>query len=196
MLCFIYRNWIAYFTLGAAVFLGNLSPSLAGTQNHKAHVHGNGKIDIALESPTKAIIELDFPGDSIFGFEHQARSAKDKQAEAQAFQKLRTQTDSIVQFDPSLGCQYKVNKVELEKEDHDADQKAESSGGSKSEHHGEHADVNASYEVNCAKPMTGSQIKVPMMTLFPKIKKISVQILKESGQTQKEISNADEAISL
>ena len=163
---------------------------LAGTQNHKAHVHGIGKIDIAIESPIKANVLLDFPGDSIFGFEHQAVSAKDKKTKEDAFQKLFTQTSSIVRFDPALGCRFKVNKVEIEEESPEEHQEA---GGAQ---HGEHTDVNASYEVTCANPMIGSQIKIPIMTIFPKIKKVAVQILKESGQTQSEVSSADESITL
>lgn len=178
-LYFSHQRWhVIMLTVAATV--GVSSVSLAGTQNHKAHVHGNGKVDIAVESPIKLVIELDFPGDSILGFEHPARTPQEKQAQEQAFQKLRTQTDSVVQFDASLGCRYTVNKVEIEK----------------GEQQSEHADVNASYDVICAKSVAGTQIKVPMARLFPKINKISVQILKESGQTQREISNASDDITL
>jgi hypothetical protein len=84
--------------------------------------------------------------------------------------------------------------VEIEKES--AEPAAVAVEAQSDEKHGEHSDINASYEVNCAKPMIGSQIKIPMMTLFPKIKKISIQILKDSGQTQTEINSADAVITL
>jgi hypothetical protein len=184
----------ALLPLLTSVLLGNATQVVAGTKGHKAHVHGNGKIDIAVESPTHAVIELDFPGDSIFGFEHPAISAKDKQVQNDAFRKLRTQTDLIVRFDPSLACQFKANQVGIEKENATAAAPAVEAHGEDT--HGQHLDINASYDVTCSKPIVGSTVTIPIMKLFPRIKKVSVQILKENGQTQREIGDGDEVISL
>jgi Protein of unknown function (DUF2796) len=156
----------------------------ASAHTLKAHVHGNAKITIALESPTKANIALDAPGDSIFGFEHPARSAIEKKTFDAALNTLRTQGGTLIQFDPSLSCTFTVKDVGLEKEEHDSAAPAEKESG-------QHQDVNASYEVNCQKPITGSIGKVGIMALFPRVKKVTVEVLSEGNQFEKTFALGD-----
>jgi len=164
--------------------VGILFSSQASAKTLKAHVHGNAKITIALESPTKANIALDAPGDSIFGFEHPARSAAEKKAFDAALNTLRTQGATLVQFDPSLTCTFTVKDAGLEKEEHDAAAPAEKESG-------QHQDVNASYEVNCQKPITGTVGKVGIMGLFPRVKKVTVEVLSEGNQFEKTFALGD-----
>lgn len=48
--------------------------------NHPAHVHGVGKLDVALEGNTLTL-HLDTPLVNVVGFEHAASSSKDKDTE-------------------------------------------------------------------------------------------------------------------
>lgn len=161
-----------------------LSSTLAFAHTLKAHVHGNAKITIALDSPTKANLDLDAPGESIFGFEHTATTDAEKKTFSSALNTLRTQGGTLVQFDSSLGCTFTTKSVGLEKEEHDSGAPAEKGSG-------QHQDVNASYEVNCKNPITGSAAKVGIMKLFPRVKKVTVQFLSETNQFEKTFTASD-----
>jgi hypothetical protein len=83
----------------------------------------------------------------------------------------------------------KTQKVEIEAEE---DEKKEN----KSEHHGEHADVNASYSVTCTEPLKGKRVTISVMDLFPSIKTVSFQALTPTGQTEKKVQAANEFVPL
>jgi len=174
-----FRQFMLVGTIGASLSLNALTTY--AIENHKAHVHGVAKLTLAMENSTHAEIDLDVPGDSIFGFEHKATSSADKKSQAAGFSKLREQAQSVIQFDPSLGCAVSVKKVEIEKEE----------SGS-----GEHSDVNASYSVECKKPLSGTKLTMGLIRLFPKIKNVSLQILSSIGQTQKTVHDSSEIITL
>lgn len=146
----------------------------------KPHVHGVGKITLALESPTSGTLELDCPGDSIMGFEHEARTEADKNAQNKAFDRLRNQPDHIVIFDEGSGCTVTTKDVGLEK----------------GEENSKHKDINASYTVVCAKALSGTKVHMGIMDLFPKIKKLSFEVLGDAGQKQATVESSHESISL
>ncbi|MFX6759683.1 DUF2796 domain-containing protein, partial [Acinetobacter baumannii] len=56
--------------------------------NHPAHVHGVGKLDVALEGNTLTL-HLDSPLINLVGFEHAASSGKDKDTVRAAVKNLR-----------------------------------------------------------------------------------------------------------
>ena len=144
----------------------------AETQNHKAHVHGAAILILAMETEITGSIDLDSAADSIMGFEHEAKSKADQAAKIAAFKMLRDQAASIIKFDKSLGCTVTATKVEMEKEAH-----------------GQHADINASFSVSCKKPVSGSQVEIGLIGMFPKLKKVSLQILSSSTQTQSDVNH-------
>jgi len=154
------------------------SAAFAATQ--KAHVHGLARIALAIETPTTANIDLDVAGDSIMGFEHEARSEKDKKTMEESFNKLKTNASSILKFNPTLQCTVTVKEVGLEKAE----------AGSK------HADVNASYTVSCAKPLNGSKVQVGLIGLFPKIKSATFEVLTSTGQIQQNVKGENEFITI
>lgn len=155
--------------------------AIAGTQNHKAHVHGMGKLTIALETEKDGSVALDIPAESFLGFEHPAKTASEKKTMKDAFDKFKNNLNSVVQFDPGLGCAFSDAKIEFERPEPGA---AETG----------HADLNASYSVHCAKELQGSSFHVPLMNLFPRIKQISVQIITQTGQTENKVSHAEETL--
>ncbi|MGZ6469111.1 MAG: ZrgA family zinc uptake protein [Bdellovibrionota bacterium] len=156
--------------------------------NKKAHVHGAAKLTLALESATQGTIDLDVPADSIYGFEHKATSKQDKEAQEKGLKKLRDNPASLVRM--PAGCTVKTVKVGLEAEEHEEGPKEAG------EHHGEHADVNASYSVACASTLKGAKVTIALFELFPKIKGVSFQVLSPTGQTESKVQNSHDSIIL
>ena len=187
------KNTIFFqFTLIAFMITG----SFTHAHEHGAHVHGIGKIALAIETSTQANIDLDVAGDSIMGFEHAATSPKDKKAKDDSFKKLAENGGTLLQFDPKLNCVVTNLKVEIEKEAVDLKEtKAEKAAEAK-EKHGEHSDVNASYTVKCASPLLGSKVQVGIFKLFPKIKSVKLEILSPTAQNQQEIKDAHTSITI
>jgi len=160
----------------------------AATTNHKAHVHGIAKITLALEDETHGTIDLDCPAESIYGFEHVANTPAEKAAQAKGLGQLRGHPGSIVRL-PSE-CEIKTVKVEMEKAE--AGEKEAPS----EEHHGEHADVNASYSVKCVNSLKGARAWIGMFDVFPRLKAVSFQVLSPSGQSEKKIQSSHEFVTL
>ncbi len=91
----------------------------AGTtkrHQHGAHIHGTAAVNIAIDDRT-AIIELTAPADSVVGFEHQAKSAVDQTRQAKALERLRNNMDSMVVFNPTLGCRFAPTKIDVVRQD-------------------------------------------------------------------------------
>ena len=158
-------------------------------ETHKAHVHGLAKVALAVETENTANIDLDVAGDSIMGFEHPAKSEKDKKTMADSFQKLKSDAASVIRFDPALKCVVTVKEVGLEK----AEPKEVNS---KEAAHGEHSDVNASYSVKCEKSLSGSKVQVGLIALFPKVKSATLEILTTKGQTQETVKSEHYSVTI
>lgn len=171
-----------------SIFLCATAQVQAETKNHRPHVHGLATLVLAIESETTANIDLDVAGDSIFGFEHEAKTDADKKAFKDGMDKLKNQAANVIRFDTSLKCIVQVKNVGLEK--------AEVHEEKSSEHHGQHMDVNAAYTVTCQKPLSGSSVKVGLIGMFPKIKSASLQILTSTNQAQQKVKSENDSIAL
>ncbi len=97
-----------------SIFTGLLFISLfANAQDkkhreHKAHSHGHAELSIAFDSLVGQL-EFKSPAESIVGFEHQAKSDKDKQKLTTAKVDFETNIAKYVQFDSNLGCKFEKN---------------------------------------------------------------------------------------
>jgi len=172
-----------------SLFLFFSESTLAGTANHKAHVHGSAKVTLALETTTTGTIDLDVPAESIYGFEHKANSKNDKAAEDKGLKPLRGNPYSVVRL--PTDCEVKVQKVEREQEKEEPGAKEEHD-----EHHGEHADITATYSVKCVNSLKGVKVWVPMFDVFPRVKAVSLQVLTPGGQVEKKFKNSSEFLVL
>lgn len=131
-------------------------------REHKAHQHGSGKLAIAFEG-AKGEIEFEAAAEGVIGFEHQAKSDKDKKMEADAVALFETKISEMVQFDAALKCQIQKEEIKVHRE-------------------GKHADFEAEFKVTCEKSPEGSTITVD----FSSVKKIkSVEITALVGAVQK-----------
>lgn len=131
----------------------------AKPHEHGAHVHGHGEISIAFDGSTGRI-DLQGPGESIVGFEHAAKKAKDKAQVESAFGRLEKKIDEIVKFDASLKCVIKKDQIEAQADDD-----------------GPYANIKAVFSVTCAKSPKGTTISFAPATVFPKLKDVDVVVL-------------------
>ncbi len=165
-----------WFGVILACFIVGASPSFAKKKALKAHVHGAGKVDIATQDKTLSI-EIEFPAEDIFGFEHAAKSKDEKQKEDEALTILRQKPLELFGLDPSLGCNVTKADVATHTDGH-------------------HAAVEGAYRFECLKPFKDQSLKLLLFKSFPRIKTLDVQILSESGQRALKVTSATNEIGL
>lgn len=98
----------------AIIIIGQtLTASEKSHKHHKSHVHGTANLSIAFDG-TKGRIEFKAAAEGILGFEHEAKTEKDKAKLAETISKFETQLNLFVKFEDSLGCVYTLTKNNLE----------------------------------------------------------------------------------
>lgn len=148
-------------------------------REHGAHEHGAGTLGIAFEA-NKGKIDFKIPSESIFGFEHVAKTEKDKKTMKESLAKLESKITEMVAFDASLKCNVTGAKVEIVAEAQH--EKKQDSKGKKHEKHSEHSDTSASFDVTCEKSPAGTEITFNFQKHFPKIKDLDVQVIVDNIQ--------------
>ena len=81
---------------------GTTGPAAAQQRELGAHEHGRGTLNIALEG-SRLTMELEAPGVDIVGFEHKAKSAKDKAVVANAKKQLAKPL-ALFKLPAAAGC--------------------------------------------------------------------------------------------
>lgn len=179
----------------ASVSLATALPALAvDAQEHRgnqpAHVHGVGRLDVALEGNTLTL-HLDSPLINLVGFEHAANSSNDKEAVRTMANTLREATRMFV-TEPAAQC--KLAEVQLESaalapallgEKEPAEANAAPQDG--------HADLDGDFTLVCASPGALNVIDVtPLLRAFPGFQRIDVQLAtpKKQGAFQLVPGNA------
>jgi hypothetical protein len=143
--------------------------------NHPAHVHGVGKLDVALEGNTLTL-HLDSPLINLVGFEHAATATHDKDT-VEAAAKMLRDVGRIFVTDPAAQC--KPAEVKLESavlppallgEKPTAAPQAASSGDG-------HADLDSDFTLVCASPGALNAIDAGgLFRAFPGFHRLDVQL--------------------
>ena len=60
----------------------------------------------------------------------------------------------------------------------------------------DHADVDVDYTFTCDKTAAGSTLKLGLLKVFPKIKKVKVQVLSDATQSGKDVTSAEDQVKL
>lgn len=128
------------------------------------HVHGAGNLSIAFDN-TEGMIEFKVSSEALFGFEHAAKSDKEKKIVTDIISKFENEMAKWVGFEKSLNCLFTREKMEILTEGH-------------------HSDFFASFKVKCDKPLMNSKISLNFTDL-KKIHQIDVTIL--IGDLQKSL---------
>jgi hypothetical protein len=153
-------------------------------RHHEAHVHGHATLNIAFDQ-VKGKVEFKAASQSILGFEHQAKSEKDKKIMSEAISIFETAIGSMVKFDESLGCVFMKEKIEM---------MAENQGYEKYKK-GEHSDFVASYNVECKKELKGTKVTFDF-TQFKGIKDLDVTLLVDDLQKTVEVKRKPVTVEL
>lgn len=141
-----------------SVILAVGSPALWAAD---AHVHGEGHLNIALESDFAGEIELHAPGESILGFEHTAKTAKEKATEQKAIKDLSERFSELLKLPADCSLSHVATKVEVEEVGH--------------------TEVESEYTFKCGKSLLGQKLNWAPQKLFPHLKKVEVKILGTQG---------------
>lgn len=149
-----------------------LAAPLAHAQ-HK-HVHGEGRLDVAIEKDTLSI-SLEMPLDAAVGFERPPKNDKERAALAAAAQALNDAATLFVPT-PAAACAVQASEARVpftgkaDRHDH--------------AHEGEthHADITAEYKFRCANPAALKSVETSIFKSFKRLYRLEVQRAGPAGQ--------------
>lgn len=158
-------------------------------RQHGAHVHGTGRLNLAIEGG-QVRIELDSPAANIVGFEHAAVSERDRHAVDEALTGLRD-GDRLFRFPDAADCH--MARVDIASPliqgDHDSatttsghDEEKASHGHEPGDGDGSHADIDAGYHFECGNPDAIDRLDVGLFAIFPATKRLDVQFVSARRQ--------------
>jgi hypothetical protein len=160
------------------------APLIAETRRQlDAHEHGHGTLNIAIEGK-QILMELRAPGTDIVGFEHAAKSDKDK-VRVEAAEKSLSDPLALFSLPGAAGCSVKSAEVEgalagshhEEKHGHNDD---------KHTNHGEkeaHSEFHVEYVLTCSNISAITWIEFPYFERFPRAEVLKVNMI--TGKSQK-----------
>jgi hypothetical protein len=155
----------------ALVLTASAAPASLAAQ----HVHGKGTLDIGLEGAAgRAVFRA--PGDDVYGFEREPRTAAERATRDSALTRLRTLGSALLRFDPSFGCTVSADSVAV---------KPDRSG---------HGEVEARYAIACRTAPVGKPIRFGFSAAFPGVERVVVQLVTERTQTSATITRDRGAI--
>ncbi|MEJ8854094.1 DUF2796 domain-containing protein [Variovorax robiniae] len=156
----------------------------AQAQPGHAHVHGQVKLDVAID--VQAItIHVDAPLDSIVGFERAPRTDAERKTAQQALAQLRT-AGKLFTIDPVAACT--LSQVDL-------DAPALGFGEARPGQAAGHGDLEGNIVFECRSPVLARYIDVGLFDAFPAIRQIDVQIATPDGQYQRTLKRPSSRLS-
>ena len=186
---------VALLFLGLAM-MGQPGPAAAQHREVGAHEHGRGTLNIAVEA-ARVTMELEVPGADIVGFEHAAKTRKQKAAVDQAKSKLSA-PQTLFKLPASAGCVLKEASAAVEGGDHHDDHAAHGASKNKqgaakgsAEPEGKgHSEFRATYAFECTAPANITAIEFEYFRAFPGAQKLDVNLVTAKGQTKFEVTRA------
>ena len=161
---------LPHLLLASAALLA--APFALHAQSQHAHVHGQVRLDIAIEGPSVAI-QMEAPLDNFIGFERAPRNAAESQAVEQAVTQLRA-ADALFTIDPAGNC--KLGPVQLRAPVLGLGKDAPAAAS------GDHGDLDATFAFNCTNAAAVKFIDVGLFTAFKGPRQIDAQIASPQGQ--------------
>ncbi|WP_051469505.1 DUF2796 domain-containing protein [Chelativorans sp. J32] len=152
------------------------------------HVHGHGTLAIAFEGDNVQM-ELVAPGMDIVGFEHEAETARQKNAVETALADLKDPLKLFI-LPESAGCTVTSADVRVIAEDHehhDAVAEADDTAGSE-EHEDNHTEFRATYVLACADAAKVTSIGFPFFDRFAGPRALAVTVIDANGQTSSDVT--------
>jgi len=149
-------------TLFLSILVLFSSPSWA----HKAHSHSAGRASLAFDG-SKGAFELELPAIVVVDFEHRPKNPVQKVKLQKALDSLKDSIGKVLIIEPSAACEI-------------SDTSSEVVYSGKKETHSE---FKMTAQIQCQKNLKLSEIRIPVLNLYPKLEKIEVQTL--MGDSQK-----------
>ena len=145
----------------------------------KAHEHGALKLDVAIDG-NQLTIEMQAPLDNLLGFERAPRTDAERKAADEVLARLRSPDKGAALFAADAGALCTLSKAEVRAPvlEPVANPATRASGKD------EHADLDARYEFNCAKPDELRSLDIGLFGAFKRIQRIDVQVVGPKGQVK------------
>lgn len=187
---------IAYL-LGAGLACTALTVSAEEHRQLGAHVHGHGRLNIAIEGK-KLSMELEVPGMDIVGFEHEANTPEQRAAVAQAKAKL---ANALALFGPEAkaGCELEQVKVSVEAghvDEHEHEHEAQGAGGHEEEAGHQHSGFHAEYTLTCSSPSRLTSMTFEYFNAFAGAQELDVTVIAPKGQSSFEVKRDKPSLDL
>jgi Protein of unknown function (DUF2796) len=183
-----------------ALALGlSLAAGTASAQQRQlgAHEHGRGTLNMAIEG-SRLSLELEAPGTDIVGFEHVAKTARQKAALAQAKKQLLA-PQALFKFPGAAGCVVADASVDLEGGGEHEHEQAKAGGAAPKgpePQAGNHSNFHAQYAFNCKDPASITAVEFGYFQAFAGAQKLEVNVITAKGQTTFEVTRAKPRIDL
>ena len=186
--------------LAAYLLLVGVAALPSNAQAHRelgAHEHGRGTLNIAIEG-NKVTMEFEAPGADIVGFEHTARTRREKQVVEKSKAQLSDPL-TLFKLPAAAGCRVTEAKVEIEAGEHDHGAKDGTKATSAKEANKKeegHADFHAEYTLECTSPANITAIEFGYFRAFAGAEKLDVNVITAKGQSKFEVTRKKPSISL
>ena len=159
------------FCAAAALLSGG---AWAAEGGHKAHVHGESKVKLAIEG-NDVEIEFESPAHDIVGFESMPKTTKQRAAVDAAVAALK-KGEALFRLTPGAGCKLREAEVETPLAE---------SGRKEARKHAEeeeHSEFHAHYRFRCAQPERLKGVEVLLFDSFRTMREIEVSAILPGGQ--------------
>ena len=166
---------ISGLAIATALFAATPFLSAQAQQQH-AHVHGQMKLDVAIDGPT-VVIDMESPLDNIVGFERAPKTDAEKKTVADAIAQLRA-ADKLFAIDPAANC--KLGPVDLRSG-------ALGLGNPDPNEPVGHADLDATFSFNCTNAAAAKFIDLNLFSAFKGLRQIDSQIASSQGQFKRQL---------
>ncbi len=164
---------------------------------HKEHNHGTAKIVIGIQG-NQGKFNFEIPAASMYGFEHAAKSEKEKQAVEAAKSSFEKNISNIVILEDRLKCNFQTIKIAPFVSDDDDENETEKNHNPKDKKKlkGTHGDFKAEIIANCKEPIRKAKINFALKKYFPSIENISIEGLSNEKQFSLKIKNDEGSLEL
>jgi hypothetical protein len=183
--------------LSLAAGVGNAQQRQLG-----AHEHGRGTLNLAIEG-TRVSLELEVPAADIIGFEHVAKTPRQKAAVAQAKKQLLA-PQALFKFPGAAGCVVADASVDLEADgdhEHDHEHEQANTGGdgaktADADQETNHSNFHAQYSFTCKNTASITVVEFGYFQAFAGAQKLEVNVITTKGQSSFEVTRTKPRIDL
>ena len=155
--------------------------ALAQAGRAQAHVHGAVALDIVVEAKSLTL-RLQAPQDSLLGHERVPRTAAEQQAAATLLTRLADGA-RLLPLPVDRAC--RLASAEVEAPLLQVGAKATAAGAATA---GEHAEVTVHWRFDCSRTGGWRSLDLgPLLDAFPRVQRISAQVVLPAGQHQAEL---------